>query len=1219
MNRNEKTARSCLALLVLAAAPKIMAQAAPKAPTTTASADDETIELSPFTVSSTSDSDSYLVRDTLAGSRVRTDLKDVATSLSVVTSKFLQDTGARNNQDLLVYTANTEVGGVYGNYAGVGTTFTNGASENSFTRPNQNTRVRGLDSADNSRDYFQTDIPWDSYIVDRVDLQRGPNSILFGVGSPAGIINASINQAGYRTKGKFENRLGSFGSFRNSFDYNQVILKNELSVRIALLDDDTKYRQEPAFNRDRRVFAAVRLDPKIFNSGSAHTTITANYEHGKVNSNLPRILPPEDRITPFFAANAINKQTFDPYQAWQWGYVPYSNAAVNKTVHAGAAINYWLVQYQGPGVQGTANPQFVYDSITSSVQKSARQASPTTYWGVNSSGVRDGGIDGFPYGSLVGIAGYHDYAIDVGLPAADKGFYKDKSLTDTSIFDFYNKLIDGPNAREWRGWDAVDVAFNQTFLNNRIAFQAVYDYQKYHDGQERNLGSPFIGVDILKNLAVYPWAYTDIAVANPNAGRAFVGSSAKNGGNNSSDTSRKNVRLSLYGELHATDLLDKSLLTDILGYHKLNLLYSKEHYNLSQRSWVRYAVDASYSQLIGNGPSDGANGGLANGDRVIDWITYLSGDLRSRASASGLNLDNIKVIQSPSGTVTIPYFDSHWTATGVDPAKAWYNPAREENSTESENPRNYAGWKNGTFQVLNADQGDRDRLLTEIANVQQKTRSEGGTWQGYFWNDSIVATVGYRKDRKTIESQSAQYSPTQNGLGSFTPGASGVSEDASRTWGVVFDITKAAKLSLPYGTSVSLSYSNGRNTRVENRYGFDGTQLPNAKGTTKDAGVIISSFNDRLMLKITHYKTTVKDANITSVTTEASTLGSNTYYLRNLEAWGTASALLDLAGPKGAAVGWEWYWNWALVDHGFDGAYNDVNSALYKNDPSTIKEYAAVQSWLSQMLPQSWFDAYGFPVNVAKAKAGDYAGAIANWTPTSGVGGVQPAGGGRINGVWPTGTVDNESKGWEFELVGEPIKGWSISANASKTMASQTALGKSLSDFIEASYKKYQSAAGDLRLWWGGDKTVRQYYTENIWSAYQFQLNSSGRLVPEMSPWRVNLTTNYTFNRGALKGFNVGGAYRWVDHTIIGYALNDKKDNLDVNRPYWAAAEDHIDLWVGYERKLTEKVNWRIQANVRNAGERPNLRPISVQPDGSAGAFRIQEGFTWQLTNTFSF
>jgi outer membrane receptor protein involved in Fe transport len=42
---------------------------------------------------------------------------------------------------------------------------------------------------------------WDSYNVDRIDLQCRPNSNLFGLGSPAGIINASTRSAEFRNNG----------------------------------------------------------------------------------------------------------------------------------------------------------------------------------------------------------------------------------------------------------------------------------------------------------------------------------------------------------------------------------------------------------------------------------------------------------------------------------------------------------------------------------------------------------------------------------------------------------------------------------------------------------------------------------------------------------------------------------------------------------------------------------------------------------------------------------------------------------------------------------------------------------------------------------------------------------------------------------------------------------------------------------------------------------
>jgi hypothetical protein len=272
------------------------------------------------------------------------------------------------------------------------------------------------------------------------------------------------------------------------------------------------------------------------------------------------------------------------------------------------------------------------------------------------------------------------------------------------------------------------------------------------------------------------------------------------------------------------------------------------------------------------------------------------------------------------------------------------------------------------------------------------------------------------------------------------------------------------------------------------------------------------------------------------------------------------------------------------------------------------------------MQPQSWWDAYGYKVNVAAAKAGDWVNAIPGYDyDGAGAGGLNPLGAGRVNGQYPTGTVDNESKGVEFELVGQPTKNWNVSLNASKQHASQTALGLDLVTFIEMQHAKFVGPAGDLRQWWGGDQPIRKVYDSTIWAAYQFQKGTNGKLVSEMSPWRFNAVTSYEFDRGFLKGVNVGLGYRWQQGVILGYALNAAGDNLDINKPYWGKSQEAADFWVGYSRKLTDKIDWHVQLNVHSIGDKVRLIPISVQPDGSPAGRRIQEGQTWAITNRFSF
>ena len=1208
----------------------------PPADPTSQQADDAIIELSPFVITASEDKDGYQANATVAGTRVRTDLKDIASSIQVVTSQFLRDTQAKDNQTLLQFTTNTEVGGIYGNFAGVGNTFVDGAGENvnNLLRPNGNTRVRGLDSADNTRDLFKTDIPWGSFNVGRIDFQRGPNSILYALGSPAGIINASTNTAGFKTEGRVESQLGSFGSKRFTGDYTYVLIPNQLSVRIDAQDDYQLYRQKPAYNRDRRIFGAVRWDPQFFGKdSSARTSLRANFETGTVEANRPRSLPPIDRITPFFDANKINKTLIDPYYDYVRGAFPWTNPGV-------LAKNYWLSG--NTGYNFGKSPTLYYNNTATPI--SAAQGSPYNYYSI------DHQNNGFPYSSAAGIGTYADYAKNLQqygaangvssevlatVAGAQAGFYKATSLTDDSIFDFYNTLIDGPTKKEWQGWHAYNVSLEQSFFHNRLAFQAVYDWQSYHDGSENNLGwQPYISVDIMKNTMQYPWAYTDLVTANPNAGRAYTGGG--NGGNGSRATERENMLVTATGVLKATDFLSKSMLTSILGHHTITGVYSSEQYDVEDRSWVRYAATTTWSDLIGTGYNTGGDGtgGLRSGDVVLGNVVYLSDSLINAGSASGLDLPGIKQEFSPSGSLAVKYYDGHWkwptdpTAPGyVNPTAPWTNPTSyptPTDSTQASNPYNYVGWKDTTVTILNADKGDIDQLYTSASKLRTKTSSIGGTWQAYLWDDTIVGTIGVRRDRQKQRGGSAPQDKT--GLASMDYGLDpqkpdGITSGTSTSWGLVAHLPQAIRKNLPWDSDISLSFSNGNNTRVENRYGFNAKALPNAKGNTKDISLMVNTFNDKLTVKVTRYKTTVKDANISSVNSQTATLGSNTGVLMNVEAWGTASAMMCQAGIDGKFPGWEWYWNWATIKNNWDGAYNDPTGTAFLNDPETAKEKAAIKSWQDQMLPQSWFDAFGYPINVAKVKAGDWGSAISDgaWQPASYLGSVQASGAGKVNGSYPTGTVDNRSEGWEFEVTGRPIKGLDISFNASKQTAKQIALGADLTNFVESEYAKLQSPAGDLRVWWGGDITFREMFVRDVWAAYLFQKETNGKMVAEMAPWRCNLTANYDIGRGWFKDVNVGASYRWQKGSILGYALNAAQDNLDINKPYWSKNKDWVDLWVGYNIKLSKKIGWRMQVNLRNVGQKPHLTPISVQPDGTPAQYRIEEGLTWQLTNTLTF
>jgi len=163
---------------------------------------EEIYELSPFSVES-GDNEGYRATTTLAGTRLKTNLRDVGSSISILTDEIFDDTGATDAATILSYAANTEVAGIQGNFADPG--FSGGRPNPSEQQraPQNSQRVRGLAKASLTRNYFLTDIPFDNYNSDRVAINRGPNSLLFGIGEPGVLL--IIRSMGLRWGGILEN------------------------------------------------------------------------------------------------------------------------------------------------------------------------------------------------------------------------------------------------------------------------------------------------------------------------------------------------------------------------------------------------------------------------------------------------------------------------------------------------------------------------------------------------------------------------------------------------------------------------------------------------------------------------------------------------------------------------------------------------------------------------------------------------------------------------------------------------------------------------------------------------------------------------------------------------------------------------------------------------------------------------------------------------------
>src|SRR5690606_21084145 len=108
--------------------------------------------------------------------------------ISVVTQEFMDDFGLNSLEEISSYAANLGVD-LLETRAEPNPGYLSGLETDTRLT------VRGH-TASRSMDFFEANIPIDSYNIGRFELSSGPNSILFGLGNPGGTANITTKIAG---------------------------------------------------------------------------------------------------------------------------------------------------------------------------------------------------------------------------------------------------------------------------------------------------------------------------------------------------------------------------------------------------------------------------------------------------------------------------------------------------------------------------------------------------------------------------------------------------------------------------------------------------------------------------------------------------------------------------------------------------------------------------------------------------------------------------------------------------------------------------------------------------------------------------------------------------------------------------------------------------------------------------------------------------------------
>jgi hypothetical protein len=801
-----------LTVFALTTAIAAFAQTTVPRPSTPSVSEDAAIVLSPFTVQTDRDT-GYQATSTLAGTRLNTPVKDVGAAISIYTKDFLTDIGATNANDLLIYATGMEAGGPGGNFSNAtGGNINNDqiVGDGSRNAPQNQSRTRGLSSPNSTRGYFTTDFGFDGYNTESVTVIRGANAILFGVGSPAGVVESTPSKADLnRNKNRIELRYGNNDAFRTSVDFNRVLIPKKLALRVAALADDERYNQRPAFENKRRLYGTATFEPY------KTTTLRASFETGRTRANRPFAVLPFNSISDQW--NAAGRPT------WDWNF--YDDPARNplaSTQDSGV----FFTNSSASRVIGQAQIFGAIVTPFATTQSAApdRAFRSTLATGTGANAVRNGIFQPDVNRDAVfdSIAFYETFNVRE-IPA---GYYSDnrqpagikmQGFTNFAAFDWKNQQID-ETGRQWDDFHTATFSFEQRAWEDRLGIEAAYYVQRY-DNRNRN---SFFGTQGNANhVRIDVNQYLPDGRKNPNVGRPYAVMSQQQYGNSFND--RHTLRLTPFVRYDFKDV--SPTLGKWIGRHTLT--------GLGERA-VNQALSYTTKLATEGTIADQISTNIASFNRLPNLLVYLGpsildgsplqlNPIQTRAIQDGLTMDTT-IFNAPLGTPATTQ-----ATTGTTPTRM--------------------------KEIFNSGTRFRETITSKATVLQS-----------YWFDNLLVTTAGVRRD------ESVRYSPRTNfTYDPLLPDSKVKGFDDYNVYS--FPKIVAAKqvtsysgvlrwphklIRLPRGVDGSVFYNNSTNfTPAGSRINYVGEPLSSPEGKTKEYGLNISLLGDKLNLRYNRFETSV--------------------------------------------------------------------------------------------------------------------------------------------------------------------------------------------------------------------------------------------------------------------------------------------------------------------------------------------------------------------------
>ncbi len=226
-----------LGSLTLFALP-VFAAAQARPPAASEEQPDETVLMSPFEVNTEQDR-GYRATNSISGTRLNTAIKDLPMPIEVVTAEFLRDTGSTNLRESLRYSSGIllQTQNDFGSPAGSFSTSPgkiNNPEGLTASADQTHMKIRGFETESVLRDGFRRQHATDSINIARIEVVRGPASLLYGVGNFGGVVNYLVKQPLPEHAAEVSATVGSYGLLRGTFDVTgPLIAGGKLGYRVT--------------------------------------------------------------------------------------------------------------------------------------------------------------------------------------------------------------------------------------------------------------------------------------------------------------------------------------------------------------------------------------------------------------------------------------------------------------------------------------------------------------------------------------------------------------------------------------------------------------------------------------------------------------------------------------------------------------------------------------------------------------------------------------------------------------------------------------------------------------------------------------------------------------------------------------------------------------------------------------------------------------------------